>query len=332
MASIYKPTFLRPVPAGAVRLSRKDGPAVKYTDGKGKAHVRPVHRDRSGNETGLMVCEQSCWWLKWTLPDGTVRRGKGFRDQIASEQEAAKREREAMQAGAGVLLVDPAHLSAPITKHIGDYVADLELRGRTRKHCEVVENRLTSIVNGADWLTIGQIGPDALSKYLSTLKADGLAAKTLNEYIGVGKAFCGWLVASKRLAGNPLASVARVAKAPKTFVRRALTRDECKRLLAAAGSRRLVYLTAMRTGLRRNELRHSNGRTCISKRASACRTWPCGRKQPRRGGPTCCPCTRTSRPSLPPPSLPMPCPLTEYSQCRRSPPSGATWRRRALPM
>jgi integrase len=256
MASVYKPTYLSPIPPGAVRHKPKGRPAiVKWTDGKGKLHMRPIHVGADGVETDRMVCEQSRWWMKYRLPDGTIRREKGYRDMLATEQEAARREREAQQAAAGVLLVDPAYLSAPLTEHIAAFVADLERAGRAPKHYELLNTRLRTIAKACGWETLRQITPDSMSRYLATLRAAGKAPKTQNEYLAAAKGFCGWCVKARRLAGNPLASVTRTAKGEKTYQRRALTLDESKRLLAVAGPRRLVYLVAMRTGLRRAELR-----------------------------------------------------------------------------
>jgi hypothetical protein len=49
---------------------------------------------------------------------------------MASEQEAARREREAEQALAGVLLVDSKTLLSPLETHIDEYRDSLERQGR----------------------------------------------------------------------------------------------------------------------------------------------------------------------------------------------------------
>lgn len=81
------------------------------------------------------------------------------------------------------------------------------------------------------------------------------AAKTLNEYLSTMGAFLNWLVRNKRLLANPLISVERVeTRGREKRKRRALTHDEVCRLLHVAGQYRIVYLTALFTGLRRAEL------------------------------------------------------------------------------
>ena len=119
-----------------------------------------------------------------------------------------------------------------------------------------MRTRLNSIAAGCEWQTLRHITADGMAGYLTILKRQGLAAKTQNEYLIAARAFCRWCIATRRLAGDPLVSVAKVAYVEKTYNRRALTVDEADRLLQAAGPRRRVYLLALRTGLRRSELRN----------------------------------------------------------------------------
>ncbi|MCK4627023.1 MAG: hypothetical protein KAV00_17045 [Phycisphaerae bacterium] len=257
MASAFKPTYLRPIPEGAKRRKRKsdDKLVVEYTDKRDKKHVQLVHFDKHGNETGKMVCDQRTWWMRYSMPDGTPIRTKGYKDKIATEQEAARREKEAAQADTGLLLVDKEQLSAPITGHVEAFIADLERSGRAAKHYELLDTRLGRMIEACGWQTLRRITPDSLIGFLTDLKRRGFAPKTMNEYAHAAKNFCNWCVRTRRLAGNPLASVAKTEQGEKTYQRRALTDDEARRLLDVAGIRRLVYLTAIRTGLRRAELK-----------------------------------------------------------------------------
>ena len=158
------------------------------------------------------------------------------------------------QPAAGVLAVDSGQLSAPLSEHIAAYVADLERAGRSAKHYELVNTRLENIVAGCGWETLRQVLPDSMSRYLMGLKRDGFAAKTQNKYLAVAKAFCNWCVSNNRLAGNPLASVSKIEHVEKVYERRALTLEEARRFIEHAGPRRLVYLFALSSGLRRPEI------------------------------------------------------------------------------
>jgi len=86
--------------------------------------------------------------------------------------------------------------------------------------------------------------------------AQTLAAKTLNDYLDAANALLKWMQRATRLENNPLQTVGKVKTAGREKVqRRALTDEEVRRLLAVAGPRRPVYLTAINTGLRRAELK-----------------------------------------------------------------------------
>ena len=256
MASAYKPKYLRTIPENAERCRLKGKAAVRYVDGRGKKHVRLIHRDPRGKLTGKMVCEQGRWWLKWTLPDGTVRREKGFRDKLATEAEANRREREAQLARAGVLTVDEAHLSAPLREHIDAYVGDLERAGRTPNYYELVASRLKAMTNGCGWDTLRAITPDSLTGFLVGLQRRGYKPKTLNEYTSAAKGFCRWCIQTRRLAGNPLEAVTKTASdRDGGNDKAALTREQAEALLAVSTRHRLLYLVALRTGLRRLELK-----------------------------------------------------------------------------
>ena len=249
MASTFRPTYNRPIPPEGKCCRLNGKPAVRYTDRRGKVHTRPLTADGR-----RMVCQQSHWWMRYTLPDGTERRSKGFTDKTATEQEAARREREAIAAAAGLVLVDDKHLSAPVADHLQSYLDDLERSGRSHKHKYVTKKRLERVFRECGWLTLSTVKPDSLSSFLGQLKRNGAASKTVNEYLSTAKAFLNWCVRQRRLAANPLSGIAPTDRVEKTRRRRALTVEQARRLLAVAGPRRLVYLTALQTGLRRSEL------------------------------------------------------------------------------
>ena len=82
------------------------------------------------------------------------------------------------------------------------------------------------------------------------------SAKTLNGYLNAASSFCSWLVKTQRLADNPLRHVERINTAGKaTYERRALSLSEVKRLVEVSADRAYVYVVAVYTGLRRQELK-----------------------------------------------------------------------------
>ncbi len=83
-----------------------------------------------------------------------------------------------------------------------------------------------------------------------------VAPKTLNEYLDACNAFFKWMERIERITLNPLRKVGKVdTRGEEVRKRRAFTDVEVSRLLAVAGDHKAAYLTALFTGLRRNELK-----------------------------------------------------------------------------
>ncbi len=86
--------------------------------------------------------------------------------------------------------------------------------------------------------------------------------RTIGEHLGdyladleTARAFLNWLVRHKRIADNPLAAVGKLdTRGQAKRKRRALPINDLHNLLDVAEERRLVYWTAVQTGLRRSEL------------------------------------------------------------------------------
>ncbi|MGB2937649.1 MAG: tyrosine-type recombinase/integrase [Phycisphaerae bacterium] len=154
----------------------------------------------------------------------------------------------------GFIEVEEKHLSAPISQHVEAYLEDLERAGRSQKYREILESRVGRILDECGWQTLSVVRAANLTALLARLKSQGLAAKTVNEYLNAANAFLNWCVAQGRLSANPVATVQRTDQTVKARRRRALTLDEIRHLLGAAGPRRLLYLVAVTTGLRRGEL------------------------------------------------------------------------------
>jgi len=92
---------------------------------------------------------------------------------------------------------------------------------------------------------------------LQKLQRKHLAPKTVQSYAEALQAFCAWCADPRRgyMADHPLRGLATFATPPQS-TRRALSRDEVDRLLTlCAPERRLLYETALGSGLRVRELR-----------------------------------------------------------------------------
>jgi len=95
---------------------------------------------------------------------------------------------------------------------------------------------------------------DLVEKACRHLQQTGDSGKTINDKVSSLRALCGWCVKRELLEKHPLAALDNYSNAPK-IQRRVPTLEELERLLQVAPlDRRLLYETALTSGLRRNEL------------------------------------------------------------------------------
>jgi len=133
-----------------------------------------------------------------------------------------------------------------------DFLADLLASGRDEMYLANLRCRLVKLFTDCHWQYPKDVSADSFMVWRG---AQTLAAKTLNDYLDAANALLKWMLRASRLEANPLQTVRKVKTAGReTVQRRALGDDEVKRLLETSGPRRVVYLTAINTGLRRAEL------------------------------------------------------------------------------
>ena len=176
-------------------------------------------------------------------------------DKQVAEKRADDFLRERQQEAAGIILPkvlrDSGHRE--LTEHIRDYTRDLRSSQRDEGYVYTVEKRLLKLARECSWHFFREITADSFQAWRTRQRK---AAKTLKQYFDTAVAFIKWMERHQRCMGNPLERVSRIeTRGREKRVRRALSREEIARLLAVSGSRRLGYLAAIYTGLRRGELK-----------------------------------------------------------------------------
>ncbi len=158
-------------------------------------------------------------------------------------------EREA----AGVLPARPLREAAnrPLGEHLNDYLADLQALGRDDEHMRHVRCRMHRLLEECEWGYCRDVSGDSFQIWR---RRQTHSPKTLNEYLATASAFCRWMERHGRIPENPLKHMTKVESRGREPARRALTQAEVRRLLEAAGSRKLAYLIPLFTGLRRQEV------------------------------------------------------------------------------
>jgi integrase len=139
---------------------------------------------------------------------------------------------------------------SPVEQHLKEYVADLAALNRDGQYVYELKNRVRRLIRACGWNLLRDITADSSWRAKQTL-----SPKTLNEYLGSVSSLLNWMEKHERIARNPLQHVQKVqTNGRQVRPRRAFTDDEMQRLLAVAGPRKVVYLTAVYTGLRRSEM------------------------------------------------------------------------------
>ena len=125
--------------------------------------------------------------------------------------------------------------------------------GKDDRYLRQLRCQLAKLSSECGWRTVNDISTSSFDRWRS--KATG-SAKTLNGYLNAASSFCSWLVKTKRMADNPLRHIERINTAGKaTYERRALSLAEVKLLIEVSEARASVYVVAVYTGLRRQELK-----------------------------------------------------------------------------
>jgi integrase len=224
--------------------------------------------DGNGNpcrkgEPGAKRCRSNSHSIK-IIFRGRTYRFKGYTDKSATEQLAAELTKKLERGEEG--LVDPfaKHKARPLSEHVRDYTESLKSSGAADEHIYIIEKRLSKLMRECQWKFVAHVTPQSyegwrLQQTKPREREDGgtttLGPVTLNQYLQAANAFLNWCVGRERFGSNPLSKVGKLNEAEGIRrERRALSEDEATRLLNVAGTRKVVYLAALLTGLRRGEL------------------------------------------------------------------------------
>ncbi len=153
-----------------------------------------------------------------------------------------------------------------LSTSLSDWEASLRASGVKESGVKLKLARVRQLVDGCGFKTTDDLSASKVEQFLLELRKTR-SVQTSNDWLQHTKQFALWLVAEGRLDKTPFARLrAGNAQADQRRGRRALTREEQKRLLSAARKSREVfrsmdgtdryflYLTALCTGYRAGEL------------------------------------------------------------------------------
>ncbi len=118
------------------------------------------------------------------------------------------------------------------------------------KYIRQQKNHLLKIFKYCGWETIDEITLEGFEDWRSKVS---ISANTKNHYLASISGFARWAFIRKYMNENPFRRCQKIKVFEPLQTRRALTKDEIKRLLATA-SNPTLYIMALSTGLRKGEL------------------------------------------------------------------------------
>ncbi len=264
MARIFRATYVK---MRTVK-DRKGNVIYDVKNGKKVARRVPV-LDKQGKK---VLAESRKWYIEYRDEDGIVRRVPGFTDKKATEQGAAKLEREAARRETGLIDRHAEWRKRPLAEHVADWEKSLLAKGRSEPHARKHAAQVRFVLEACRvrfWPDVSASKVQAFvgEKMRDTGKKRGWSHRTANSYLQATKQFYGWMVKDDRAPVNPLAHLSRHnERTDRRKLRRALTEEECLLLLDTTDSgperysltgpqRAIVYRVALGTGLRANEIR-----------------------------------------------------------------------------
>lgn len=169
MAHIRKPTYTKPIPAGAVIRTIKGKQVAEWADRRGKLRRATVVQTSAGPKLQFI---SRIWYVTYTDGKGKRRSRKGYSDRAATEQLAARLEKRVAQKAEG--LIDPfeEQHARPLAEHLADFRVHLEGRGNVPRYIHDVIGRLERLFAGCGFEVIPDIEPGKVEAWLQAQRQD----------------------------------------------------------------------------------------------------------------------------------------------------------------
>jgi len=201
-----------------------------------------------------------------------VTKSSGTTDRAAALRIAAKLETDAALLRSGVIDHKQEAFShegqRPFSEHLTSYRHKLEAAQRSHTHITETIITIEKLATACDYKLLSDINADRLNAYAAKLRTDGRSARTIQKHLAAVKSFTRWLVETRKIPFDPLASIKKPnPKTDRRHERRMLLPAEWTWLRASilgggkvrdgmtAAERVALYGVGIVTGLRSNELR-----------------------------------------------------------------------------
>ncbi len=166
MASLFKPTVTRPVPADAVPVTHKGKPHVRVKDQRGRDVLYPLTADGQRYRA-----KASKWYGKVKDANGKwVPVKLDTADKQAAQAKLNKLAAVAERKRLGLFDPQEEHVRRPLADHLADYVAALTAKGDTADHVTLTRQRLTAVLAGCGFVFLADADAAKVSEWLNALR------------------------------------------------------------------------------------------------------------------------------------------------------------------
>ena len=258
MASVFRKTVTKPLPANAEIIIRKGERLARWKDVRGKNRTAAVTTGRDGSDR--IVIQSATYTAKYRDGQGIVREvATGCRTKDGALSVMRELTGRAEKVKAQILTPDEDRIAdqqgIPLGNHISDYIDHQTAKELNQARINNTRSRLNRIAADCGFARLSDLSASALERWLLDRQRENMSAGTRNGYREAWIGFANWCVKTSRLLKNPLSNVFRAdANADCRRKRRALTEDELTRLLDATRRRPLVDAMMIRRGRRKGEL------------------------------------------------------------------------------
>lgn len=220
--------------------------------------------------------DKQIWTISYFDADGRrCERSSRTSDKRTAERIARQIEEDVALERAGVVSrqdrAGAAAAQLPASQHLARYLEEGRNLGHSAKRLDLKRRYVGEFLAHARIDRVRQLNAIALQGFLDHMRQRGMAASSRNDARAACVAFANWLVKVDALSAHTLGRAARAnVDTDRRMVRRPLTDAEIGRLLRPAevtvvaarpgpfdlerAARRLVYATALGTGLRHKEI------------------------------------------------------------------------------
>lgn len=211
--------------------------------------TQPVRKD--GKVVGRRPTDN--WYVEWTDHTGKTRRQAAGPDRDIAQSVLASKVNAVTFARAGLPMPGQA---APALTEVIDRYLDTQRSIVGPKHFDDLKSVLSRIVKETGARTTDELSEVRVQRYLDNLAAAGSCGRTLNRHLGILQACLNAAHPTLLPVTHPITRLAKRSQRQRRRIRRVLTPDEARHLLAASEpDERLPYILALYTGVRQKEMR-----------------------------------------------------------------------------